>query len=388
MKRIWKILLAVFVITIILSLAYTAGKRSAENQEYSENTVAMGTAASFTLYGSEGEKCIDDITDILDELENKEISWRSEESEIADVNKNYQPGENYEISEELYQVLDRTLSISEKSGDLLDITIRPLADTWGIEDGKTQVPDKENIEESLKYVDVTAVSLSSEYENDERNESIDNKENNDSNESKSNNKSNDNSTSKYYVNISKEGMSLDLGAVGKGYGCDVISEYLENANVTGACVALGGSIVVMGKKNDSTSWKVGVKNPRAEDEVLGIIDIESSTPVFVSTSGDYEKYFMENGKRYHHILNPKDGYPADEGIIAATVVCDNGLTSDALSTVCMLAGFDQAVALLKEYNAEAIIVDSEKNVYITQGLEDKFTPKSEDYNYIYEEDWK
>jgi thiamine biosynthesis lipoprotein len=158
--------------------------------------------------------------------------------------------------------------------------------------------------------------------------------------------------------------------------------------VIGACVALGGSIVVMGKKNDSTSWKVGVKNPRAEDEVLGIIDIESSTPVFVSTSGDYEKYFMENGKRYHHILNPKDGYPADEGIIAATVVCDNGLTSDALSTVCMLAGFDQAVALLKEYNAEAIIVDSEKNVYITQGLEDKFTPKSEDYNYIYEEDWK
>jgi thiamine biosynthesis lipoprotein len=388
MKRIWKILLAVFVITIIISLAYTAGKRSAENQEYSENTVAMGTAASFTLYGSEGEKCIDDITDILDELENKEISWRSEESEISDVNKNYQPGENYEISEELYHVLDRTLSISEKSGDLLDITIRPLADTWGVEDGKTQVPDKENIEESLKYVDVTAVSLSSEYENDERNESIDNKENNDSNESKSNNKSNDNSTSKYYVNISKESMSLDLGAVGKGYGCDVISEYLENANVTGACVALGGSIVVMGKKNDSTSWKVGVKNPRAEDEVLGIIDIESSTPVFVSTSGDYEKYFMENGKRYHHILNPKDGYPADEGIIAATVVCDNGLTSDALSTVCMLAGFDQAVALLKEYNAEAIIVDSEKNVYITQGLEDKFTPKSEDYNYIYEEDRK
>lgn len=173
---------------------------------------------------------------------------------------------------------------------------------------------------------------------------------------------------------------LDLGAVGKGYGCDMAAEYLKGTDAVGACVALGGSIVVYGSKPDGTAWKVGVKDPRAgEGTTMGVISFGDGETAFVSTSGDYEKYFEQDGRRYHHILDPRTGYPAWNGTIAATVVCDNGLTSDALSTLCMLMDKDKAMKNIQEYGAEAVIIDEDKNVYVSEGLKDRFTITAEDY---------
>ena len=173
---------------------------------------------------------------------------------------------------------------------------------------------------------------------------------------------------------------LDLGAVGKGYGCDMAAEYLKVTDAAGACVALGGSIVVYGSKPDGIAWKVGVKDPRAgEGTIMGVISFGDGETAFVSTSGDYEKYFEQDGRRYHHILDPRTGYPAWNGTIAATVVCDNGLTSDALSTLCMLMDKDKAMKTIQEYGAEAVIIDEDKNVYVSEGLKDRFTITAEDY---------
>lgn len=182
------------------------------------------------------------------------------------------------------------------------------------------------------------------------------------------------------LRISEPGMMLDLGAVGKGYGCDMAAEYLKGTDAAGACVALGGSIVVYGSKPDGTAWKVGVKDPRAgEGTTMGVISFGDGETAFVSTSGDYEKYFEQDGRRYHHILDPRTGYPAWNGTIAATVVCDNGLTSDALSTLCMLMDKDKAMKTIQEYGAEAVIIDEDKNVYVSEGLKDRFTITAEDY---------
>ena len=133
-------------------------------------------------------------------------------------------------------------------------------------------------------------------------------------------------------------------------------------NVSGMILNLGGSSVMSyGSKPDGSAWQVAVTDPRdTEGEYLGAITIEGGE--FLSTSGDYEKYFMEDGKRYHHILDPKTGYPVWNGLDSVTIVCDNGLLADGLSTACFVLGMDDAMELLEKYDADAMFVDEDKNL--------------------------
>ena len=325
MKKWYRIAAVVVAMTAVIAMVIISGVRRSGESEYTRNTITMGTAASFTVYGSHGSENIDGMLKLIDSLDKDVLSWRSADSEIYRVNTTYKPDEDITVSSELAGVLKQTLDISRAHDDLLDITIRPLADVWGIEDGRTEIPSQADIDSALRLVDVSKVSVDGDT-----------------------------------LRISEPGMMLDLGAVGKGYGCDMAAEYLKGTDAAGACVALGGSIVVYGSKPDGTAWKVGVKDPRAG-------------------SGDYEKYFEQDGRRYHHILDPRTGYPAWNGTIAATVVCDNGLTSDALSTLCMLMDKDKAMKTIQEYGAEAVIIDEDKNVYVSEGLKDRFTIMAEDY---------
>ena len=149
---------------------------------------------------------------------------------------------------------------------------------------------------------------------------------------------------------------------------------MKTTKASGACIAVGGSIVCYGSKPDGASYQIGIQNPRGEqNDVMGVLKLEAgSQPVFVSTSGDYEKYFIQDGKRYHHILNPVTGYPADSGTISATIIADNGALSDALSTLCILLDRGQALQLVEQYGADAILVDDAKQVYMTDGIENNF----------------
>lgn len=345
MRKWHRIAAAVAAMAVVVGMVIISGVRRSGESEYTRNTITMGTAASFTVYGRHGSENIDGMLKLIDDLDKDILSWRSSDSEIYMVNTTYKPGEDTEVSSDLADVLEQTLDISRSHDDLLDITIRPLANVWGIEDGKTEIPAQSDIDSALKLVDVSKVTVDGDN-----------------------------------VRISEPGMMLDLGAVGKGYGCDRAADYLKGTDAHGACVALGGSIVVYGSKPDGQAWKVGVKDPRAgEGTTMGVISLGDGETAFVSTSGDYEKYFERDGRRYHHILDPRTGYPAWNGTIAATVVCDNGLTSDALSTLCMLMDKDKAMETVQEYGAEAIIIDEDKNVYVSEGLRDKFTITAADY---------
>ena len=345
MKKWYWIAAVVVVMEAVIAMVIISGVRRSGESEYTRNTITMGTAASFTVYGSHGSENIDGMLKLIDSLDKDVLSWRSADSEIYRVNTTYKPDEDITVSSELAGVLKQTLDISRAHDDLLDITIRPLADVWGIEDGRTELPSQADIDSALRLVDVSKVSVDGDT-----------------------------------LRISEHGMMLDLGAVGKGYGCDMAAEYLKGTDAAGACVALGGSIVVYGSKPDGTDWKVGVKDPRAgAGTTMGVISFGDGETAFVSTSGDYEKYFEQDGRRYHHILDPRTGYPAWNGTIAATVVCDNGLTSDALSTLCMLMDKDKAMKTIQEYGAEAVIIDEDKNVYVSEGLKDRFTITAEDY---------
>ena len=345
MNKVIRICAAALCAAAIVAMVIWSGVKNRQKTQYTRNTIVMGTAASFTVYGSDGDSIIDDIADAEETLDKSVLSWRAPESELAVLNAGYKAGEDYKVSDELADIIGRTLQISAEGDDKLDITIRPLAEVWGIEEGRSAIPDKADIDAALKKIDVSKVSVNGNF-----------------------------------VNISESEMMLDLGAVGKGYGCDLAAGYLRDSDALGACIALGGSIVVYGSKPDGECWKVGVKDPRnSEGTVLGTVSIPAGETAFISTSGDYEKYFMVDGKRYHHILDPDTGYPAWTHTIAATVVCDDGLTSDALSTLCMLLDRDDAMKLVAQYGAKAVIIDDEKRVYVSDDLKSSFNMTASGY---------
>lgn len=343
------LLIAAFICIII-----AGGRKKSGEMEYSSTSICMGTVLNITVYGGSGEQCIEDIKELLGSLENNIISWRSKDSEVWKLNNEYEVGVPYEVSHELAGYVDMVKELYENGDGLLDATIRPLATLWGIEDGKSIVPEVRDIQSALENVNMGLVDITFEEDGSSA------------------------------ITINNPDMSIDLGSVGKGIGCDKVYAYLKKSDVTGACIAIGGSIVIYGNKPDNSSYRLGIRNPRSETEnVMGVLELKAGDKgVFVSTSGDYEKYFEEGGKRYHHILNPVTGYPADEGLISATIVCDNGLISDGLSTLSVLLGREKAMAILESYEAEAIFIDENKNVYVTDGLKDCFILESDDYRVV------
>lgn len=133
-----------------------------------------------------------------------------------------------------------------------------------------------------------------------------------------------------------------------------------------------------GEKPDGSAWKIALTDPRnTEGDYLGAVSLEGES--YLSTSGDYEKYFIEDGVRYHHILNPSDGYPVHNGITSVTVVCGRGLNADGLSTACFVLGIEKGSALLKKYGADGIFVDEKNCVYLTEGMEDRFELLQDSY---------
>ena len=179
---------------------------------------------------------------------------------------------------------------------------------------------------------------------------------------------------------------LDLGAVGKGLACDRIRLYLETTDIKGAIVSVGGSVLAYGKNpvyKDGT-WNIGIRDPFMNDgRIMGILNCE---PCCVSTSGDYEKVLEADGKKYHHILDPRTGYPAVSNVTSVTVIAQSGTITDALSTACFILGYsDASLELLKEYDAEAIFIDKEGRVYLTPGVEGKLTITSGAFTIIKDE---
>ena len=170
---------------------------------------------------------------------------------------------------------------------------------------------------------------------------------------------------------------INLGGIAKGYITDKIVEILTNNEVKSALINLGGNTYAFGKKTTGENWKIGVQDPKDENNIIGSITAED---VAVVTSGDYQRYTDIGDKRYHHILNPKIGYPADSGVHSVTVICKDATTADALSTAAFVAGVADGNKILKENNAMGIFI-TDDTVYISKGLEDIFTQENSDYKY-------
>lgn len=341
-----KALLVMVSFLLILLLVLVFFKNAAGPPEiYERADVLMGTNFYGTVYGGKKD-VLPDLVKELRSLETEQLSWREETSELGRINalNGQEPYEDR--STEIFGYLTESLDIAKRSHGALDPTIGQISRLWDFGGVNERLPEQEEIEVLLKRTGYEKLQVKEE---------------------------------RIFL---PEGMCLDLGAVGKGIGADRAAEFIRSRDeIEGAVIALGGSIALIGSKPDKTPWSLAIADPRGEQgEVLGVLKLPGER--FVSTSGDYEKYFIVEGKRYHHILNPHTGYPAESGLISVTIVCDSGLKSDGLSTACFVLGMERGMELIQEYGAEGVFVDEEKNVYITQGLKSLFEIKNERYTIV------
>lgn len=329
---------------------YAYVSTSADGRESRIRDYRMGTSVSVTTYGAGAEESAVLAFECIDRLDGQVLTL-----EIDRLVADYKVGEPYRVSDELYNALRQSLDICADSNGALDITIEPLNRLWGIE-GKYdgfQVPGDDEISAALDLVGYENIGAYKDKSKD------------------SNNVNNDVG----YIVIDKENMDFAIGAVGKGYALDIIRGELEKNETQGACVIIGGSILVYGSKTNGEGFTVGIRNPRGDEaDLIGRLTFDVNETACISTSGDYEKYALADGTRYHHIFDRTTGYPAKSGLISVTVVCESGLYSDALSTACFVLGYDKSLELLEKYNADAVFVDDDGNIIITDGLKGKFIP--------------
>ncbi|HCR42964.1 MAG TPA: FAD:protein FMN transferase [Ruminococcaceae bacterium] len=333
------LLAAALIFAVPVCIKYSRGSKAYETSGY-----AMGTYILQTVYGENGREASDKASEKIHNLEN-EISWRINSSEIAKLNKQAGKGSTA-VDKETCSILETSLDVAEKSDGAFDPTILPVSSLWGFGGGKPHLPDENKIKSAVGLVGYAKLEIGADGRS---------------------------------ASLASVGSGVDLGGIGKGAACDTAVAEYKKIGAKAGIVAAGGSIGVYGTKPDGSAWNIAVRDPDSTDDkssAMGEINISSG---FVSTSGPYEQYFVSNGKTYHHLLNPKTGYPENNDIISVTVTAENGALSDALSTACFVLGREKGSRLLEKYGAGGVFIDKAKKVYVTDNLKEKFKISEDGY---------
>ena len=276
-------------------------------KQYQNTGFAMGTVISQNMYGG-NEEIANEVLGIINEVE-KTISWRIEGTDIDRVNDAAGTDTPVEVSDKLAGWLTACEEVYEESEGALDIAIGAVARLWDIGGENPRIPEQAELETAMERLDADELQIEG-------------------------NK----------VSFLRKGGQLDLGAVGKGIACDEIYDYIiTNYPDINGTFSVGGSVLIYGEKPNGQSWKVGIRDPRGEEGAyMGSLTFSQKPgeKINVSTSGDYEKYFEVDGVRYHHILDPDTGAPAESDLISVTIISESGFLTDALSTACFVSGKD------------------------------------------------
>lgn len=328
-KSFIAIILCAVIVLGIVSYDFLSGRSSCE-----KTSVAMGTVVTVKLFGFGAEKDLDKIETEINGLENSVLSWRKEGSDVYRINEG--AGSPVSVSPDAVKIIGQCIDISDDCNGVFDISVGRVTKLWDFGGENQRLPSDSEIKSALADVGYRNVSVSGNA-----------------------------------VQI-KKGQSLDLGAVGKGFACDKIRELLDKGSTKSAVISVGGSLLIYGNK----TFSVGIVNPDNDKQSMGTLKLKNTC---VSTSGNYEKYFEQDGKRYHHILNATTGYPAASEFKSVTVVSESGLLSDALSTVCYIVGYRKSIEILKKYDAEAVFIFNNNAVKVTDGISGKFTVTDDGY---------
>lgn len=349
------------MIGILLAVCILCCGCNRQPQMYQKVDTAMGTIISQTIYLSGDTTAADTVTaeviSCINDLEKEYLSWRMDSSELYWINAKAGSGQLLEMSDFLTNIVKQCQNVYVASDGAFDFTLGSVARLWNIDSwaGQFQGGSTVNTSQAVyriptrEELDVAMMAVGCNLSN------IDGS----------------------YINL-PERMQLDLGAVGKGIALDCVKQVLlQQEAVTGAVISVGGSILTYGSKPDGSLWNVGIVDPFDTAHSIGILTIPGGCSI--STSGDYERYVEVDGVRYHHIIDPATGYPADSGVKSVTILLkDNnvdsyeGLFSDALSTACFVLGVDKGLGLAEAFGAEALMVDSRGEIHMTEGMESYF----------------
>ena len=308
-----------------------------ENKVTTKSVFAMDTYMELTAYGRNSEKAIAAAEEEIYRLDAL-LSTGNETSEVAMLNRD----KRGELSEDCAYLLKRSREIWELTQGAFDITVYPLMQAWGFSEKEYRVPSVTEIEALLSYVDTSDILF------DENTKMVE--------------------VPKY--------TQIDFGGIAKGYTSSRIAHIMKEYGVKSAMINLGGNVQTVGAKSDGGMWRVAIKSPYESIPYLGVVSIEEKA---VITSGDYERYFEEDGKRYHHIISPNTGMPVQNGLVSVTIVCEDGTLADGLSTALFVMGKEEATEFWKAHHEvfDMILCDENRKIYVTEGIEENFSTELE-----------
>ncbi len=326
-------LTAILLLVINMLLLTSCGKKSTALAEpVSSQAFLLDTYVTITLYDKGDEALIKECFDLITSYEDL-LSRTKAESEIYKLNEATEFP--FEVSKDTAELINAALHYATISDGAFDPTIEPISSMWDFKGGMTNPPTDTDIIAELSHIG---------YKNVKINEN--------------------------FITFDQKDMGLDLGAIAKGYIADKVKEYLLSKGVHSAVINLGGNVLCIGTKPDGSNFKIGIQKPFEKyAETVEVVGINDMTVV---SSGIYERYFTtSDGKFYHHILNPKTGYPYDNELVAVTIVTKKSVDGDGLSTTCFALGTEKGLELINSLpDTYAVFIDKDGNLTYSDGFED------------------
>jgi thiamine biosynthesis lipoprotein len=337
------------ILSIILSFLAVVGLSGCSTEAVEpvrEGELLLGTTIQVVLYEDPPEGIYERVFDRVEEIEQK-MSTSKEDydtTELLEVNRNagVRP---VEVSADTFEVVQEALEYSRLTDGAFDLTIYPLVELWGIGTADAGVPPEEAIEERLELVDYRKVELDPEEQT---------------------------------IYLPEEGMGIDVGAIAKGYAADEARRILKESGVETALLDFGGNVLTIGEKPSGEPWVIGIQSPdEGRGRYLGTLE---GGPSAVVTSGDYERYFVVDETRYHHIISSRTGYPARSGLGSVTIVSEDSIDADALATAMYVMGAEKGLRFIRDMEGiEAAFVTHEQDVYMTEGMSEVFEISNEQF---------
>ncbi|MCR4612210.1 MAG: FAD:protein FMN transferase [Lachnospiraceae bacterium] len=327
-KRIFKI--TALIMCSILIIGLSSCSCSIKSKEpVTKNAFVLDTVITITLYGENAKEHIDKCIEIANKYDSL-LSNNNTNSIIYKINN--AEGQFVEVDADTLDVINQGINFGNISDGTLDISIGKLTNLWDIKN-RTEPPSQEEINNALGF----------NYKNIE----IDGNK----------------------VRLLTEKEQLDLGGIAKGYIADKMKEYLTSQGINQGVINLGGNVVCLDKKNNDEDYKIGIQRPFDESGTpMCAINVSNKSVV---TSGDYQRYFEYNGKKYHHIIDVKTGYPADNDLDSVTIINNSSTAGDALSTIAFLYGLDKGMSFIESIpDTEAIFITKDGNLHKTSGITD------------------
>lgn len=322
------------------------------NQPISISSIKLNTAVQITIYDSQDKALLDDCLALCDKYE-LIFSRTNEKSELYKLNhrKDVSDGDfstdgqttpypvsgtadTWHISEDLAALLSEGLDITKESDGAFDIAIAPLTSLWDFTAEDPRVPDDAAIQKALPLCSSDGVTIDGQD-----------------------------------ITLPSDDIQFDVGAIAKGYIADRLKDFLIKKGVKSAIINLGGNVLCIGSKPDGTPFKIGIQKPFADrNETEAVMDITGKSVV---SSGIYERCFKQDGKLYHHILNPQTGYPYDNGLISVTIISDQSVDGDALSTTCFALGLEDGLKFAEKKGVQAVFITEDYELHYTDGFRDE-----------------